>query len=74
MIEKAFTLHKLLRHGPLDPDEARVICGWAPDVFHAALTNGIEFGLLAWTRHPSNHLMNHIAAAHDGRAMAEVAA
>ncbi|QRF60227.1 hypothetical protein [Variovorax paradoxus] len=67
MIEKAITLHKLLRLGALDPDDARVICGWGPDVFHEALHCGIEFGLVAWSRHPSNHQMTHIAAAFDGR-------
>lgn len=73
MIEKAITLNKLLQHGPLDPDEARVICGWPFDVFHEALIEGLEFGLLAWSRHPANKTMNRIAAAADGRLVCEVA-
>jgi len=74
MIEKAITLKKLLQHGPLDPDEARVICGWPVEVFHEALADGLEFGLLAWARHPANHTMNRIAAAADGRLIHEVTA
>jgi len=62
MNDKSLVLHKLLRLGDLDPDEARLICGWDAAVFGAALRDAVAGGLVEWARNRRNQRMNRITA------------
>lgn len=53
-MDQAILLHKLLRHGDLSRDDARVICGWPVDVFDRAVSRALKSGWIKPARHPQN--------------------
>lgn len=52
---KAQTLQELLMLGPLEPRDARIICGWPVQVFDEVLVAGLLDGSIKWICKNNQH-------------------
>lgn len=52
---KTIVLHKLLELGPLEPMDARIICGWPVQVFDEVLVAGLLDGSIKWICKNNQH-------------------